>query len=120
MIGARDVAIERLASVLMDASAEGYGALRRTVTEAEEIGASTLARSDATTRQGMAERAREVMRLLGLVAVDPAMSERLRVEHAACAGRVAYESDEGDMSTSYGSACADLADAILEQLEPAR
>lgn len=73
MSSARDRAIERLAAILMDASAEGYGALRRTVTEAEEIGASTLARSDATTHQGMAERAREVMRAIGLVAVDPAL-----------------------------------------------
>ncbi|GAC1536489.1 MAG: hypothetical protein NVS3B10_00440 [Polyangiales bacterium] len=105
-------AIGRLASVLECVRAEGYAAARGRGDAGDVIDAG-VERGLATGASSAGERAaRRVMRELGLVAIAPEVVAAVRRARAKDGGAIAATLYDGGVSTEYGEACAELAEAV--------
>lgn len=108
----------RLAAILAGHDV-GLQSARFTVEECEQMGASRLAHNDPA-RAGYEERARVVMRTIGLVAVPGELVEAVREARGCftnCAGPMRGYLGDANVMCDQCAAKMRLAEAVLEQME---
>jgi len=130
----REEAVERLTNMLLHAFAHGARAFGHPVAVAENEGRAMRGGVSPETLEGITDRADTILRTLGLVAVDPALVERVRnPKHydgeklcPTCrarmpeAGDCDYETGEPFGHDTNECARKALLDAVLSQLGGAK
>lgn len=119
----REEAVERLTNMLLHAFAHGARAFGHPVAVAENEGRAMRGGVSPETLEGITDRADTILRTLGLVAVDPALVERVREARCRLDATASRPSDSpmtlADVGAIYfaeDAATRALADAVLSQL----